>query len=465
MRDFVKQRNVFESRIQSDETVATNAVANTSASPTLYDEMKVMSELSALIYTVAYLLDTIGKGGYPMPAEQESSGWFSSWFQPEPVMKQLEKTELVLSPECTIDGGENPDCHITLQTKLPAIKIFEFIMANQEALSQDPEITGETEAEDEISPKSLIVLTAIENIKAHQDQSYLWRMDHHFGNTDLVYAVTVNRTLKRVTVAFRGSSNKNDWWQNVQVTLATLRTPDLLKQNLNFEEEIKVHGGFMRYLLDDDVAKLELSEEAMRMQRPGKYGRILVDLEECFNHEENGVKVHQGFQLYVTGHSLGGALSTFLAMKLSCSWIVQEKIKPAKPIINISVASPYVGNEGFVNATKRLEQEGWLRHVRVTNEGDVVPVAPPKHFLYNAVYEPYLHTGCNVHLMPGVNEHEIGFGKERSFYSQVFWDSSTRHTPADYWNRQNEDKEAFQKLSVEGLYEQQSTSAPPTEGA
>jgi hypothetical protein len=34
-----------------------------------------------------------------------------------------------------------------------------------------------------------------------------------------------------------------------------------------------------------------------------KYGKILMDLKDCYNFEnEDGTKVHDGFSLYVTGH-------------------------------------------------------------------------------------------------------------------------------------------------------------------
>jgi hypothetical protein len=38
-------------------------------------------------------------------------------------------------------------------------------------------------------------------------------------------------------------------------------------------------------------------------KEPRKYGKILKDLEDCYNFEnEDGTKVHDGFSLYVTGH-------------------------------------------------------------------------------------------------------------------------------------------------------------------
>jgi hypothetical protein len=50
--------------------------------------------------------------------------------------------------------------------------------------------------------------------------------------------------------------------------------------------------------------------------------------------------------------SLGGALSTLLAMKLASSHTLKDTINAPEPIINISVASPYVGGKAFYNSVK-----------------------------------------------------------------------------------------------------------------
>ena len=200
--------------------------------------------------------------------------------------------------------------------------------------------------------------------------------------------------------------------------------------------------------------------EEMQEQETGKYGQILRDLNELYNYkDEKGNQIHKDFHLYVTGHSLGGALSTLLAMKLASSWTLANVVKVRKPIINVSVASPYVGNQGFANAVKRLEQEGWLRHIRVSNQGDVVPVGPPKYFLYNkfeSVYnEPYVHTGCNVHLTGDATEPlDIGFDKIRTVASQFSFSSGERHKVIDYWKRKRDAKDKLAEMTIEGLYKE-----------
>ena len=493
MRDFVQQRSVFQHEVDTASAAPTNAtskkkneqeISTTLGERNLYEEMKAMCELSALVYTVAYLVDLIGKGGYPAvdesssspPLPSSSSSWWpSSWWKPKPPLKQLQKTDLILSEYCSDNDTPSKSCHTKLKRNLPASTILEFIDANQEALSSDSEITGNvpTSRKDElVHPRTRLVLSAMQSIQQNNPQdSSLWCFDHHFGDTSLVYAITVNKTLKRVTIVFRGSSTKNDWYQNIQIASATLPTPLVLLEDPDYpsdeKNEIRVHGGFREYLLDDDLISnnrtMTLDEmKSMNKERPGKYGQILEDLEEIYTYQDpkTGEFAHEGFHLYVSGHSLGGALSTLLAMKLACSWTVKNKIRQIpEPIINISVASPYVGNQSFADAVKFLERKNWLRHVRVTNQGDVVPVAPPKRFLYGAVYEPYIHTGVNVHLVPNDNyatgggkKHEIGFGLERTFASQFTFSSAERHNASDYWIRQEADRAFFEGLSIDQLY-------------
>jgi hypothetical protein len=44
-------------------------------------------------------------------------------------------------------------------------------------------------------------------------------------------------------------------------------------------------------------------DDNIESKEPKKYGKILKDLEDCYNFEnEDGTKVHDGFSLYVTGH-------------------------------------------------------------------------------------------------------------------------------------------------------------------
>ncbi len=74
--------------------------------------------------------------------------------------------------------------------------------------------------------------------------------------------------------------------------------------------------------------------------------------------------------MYVTGHSLGAALSTIAAFYLSCDPDIP------KPVSNVNFASPRVGNHVFLNASQFLERTSQLRLLRSVNENDTVTVAP-----------------------------------------------------------------------------------------
>jgi hypothetical protein len=197
-----------------------------------------------MVYTTSYLLVLIKKGGY-LPIEP-------SWWWPfsKTERKQLNKTELVMV-------GEN----IRPKTNIPVDQLLEFLNANTLALSKDPEIVGQKfldaqkaalskdpeivgkdeEGEDDLTTRAALVCTMMDRIK--DSNSFLWTIDNKFGDTDIVYYVTVNRDLKRVTVSFRGSVTGNDWRKNLQIFMTELKTPTLLAEQ-GFNETIKVHKGF-----------------------------------------------------------------------------------------------------------------------------------------------------------------------------------------------------------------------------
>ena len=102
---------------------------------------------------------------------------------------------------------------------------------------------------------------------------------------------------------------------------------------------------------------------------------------------------------------------------------------------------------------QRLEELNWLRHIRVSNENDLVPVIPPPRFAYGILYEKYMHTGINVHLIPGEGTHEIAYQNPKTFASQFSFSPGERHAVVDYWTRQNEDKGDFGKQTIENLYD------------
>lgn len=90
-------------------------------------------------------------------------------------------------------------------------------------------------------------------------------------------------------------------------------------------------------------------------------------------------------QLYITGHSLGAALSTLFTLDVALS-------RPNINASNINFASPRVGNSSFVEfyiqQAPQLNPE--TRTLRVQNTYDKVPCVPPEFTGYQHLPSAYL---------------------------------------------------------------------------
>ena len=163
-------------------------------------------------------------------------------------------------------------------------------------------------------------------------------------DTDLQVAITISEKNKRISIVFRGSESKSDWYYDLQI----------FKRKLH--DDVYVHKGFWNQLHINN-----------------NYEKIKTKVDELLSQEEN-----KDFEIFVTGHSLGAALSTLFGYEYS-------REIPQKVTV-VSFASPRVGNGSWRNAFDAQEN---LTHYRVSNNRDVVTAAPM--FLYK-------HVGINIHL-------------------------------------------------------------------
>lgn len=168
---------------------------------------------------------------------------------------------------------------------------------------------------------------------------------HSFFNiesTDLQVGITISEVNKRITVVFRGSESRSDWYYDLS----------LLKVKL--QDDVYVHSGFYNQL-----------------HKEGTYEKIKDEIVSLLEE-------HPDYKVFITGHSLGGALSTLFGYELSK--IITETITV------ISFASPRVGNSYF---RKHFDEQDNLNHYRISNEKDVVTAVP----MIN-----YQHVGINISL-------------------------------------------------------------------
>jgi predicted lipase len=164
--------------------------------------------------------------------------------------------------------------------------------------------------------------------------------------TDLQGCITINENDKCICVIFRGSTSLTDWYYDFQIETKCLNT------------NIMVHSGFYNQLHDTNI-----------------YNSMLLEIKKQ-------LETYPDFIVYVTGHSLGAALSTLFGYLLSQD--INNKI------IIVSFASPRIGNANF---KKSFDEKTNLEHYRITNNRDIVTGFP----IYN-----YTHVGNNIRLSENI---------------------------------------------------------------
>lgn len=167
------------------------------------------------------------------------------------------------------------------------------------------------------------------------------------GETEALVA----ETDKFVVVAFRGTTSKDDMRTNLQARFNVAKT--------QIEgRPIEVHSGFY-----------------------AAFRKVESQLRELL--ATSGTK-----PIYITGHSLGGALA------LVASAALGGKPEPGKPALGDRIAAVYtfgaprVGTHKFAEIVK-------APHYRIVNSGDIVPFVPPIWL------RRYVHTGIPVLLKKG----------------------------------------------------------------
>mmetsp|Transcript_2442 Transcript_2442/g.3484 ORF Transcript_2442/g.3484 Transcript_2442/m.3484 type:complete len:436 (+) Transcript_2442:154-1461(+) len=277
---------------------------------------------------------------------------------------------------------------------------------------------------------------AVEDADQSSDSLFLETFSSIDQATQCVYGVWKDTDKKRVVVVFRGSTDLStrDWQTNFSAQMAEMRTPKLLVDKLQgkLKDRVLVHRGFYNYIFNNKKADGDQ-----------RFDMILDDIKPF---------VEDGYKIYVTGHSLGGALSSLLAFKLAGSnksWI-------PKPISCISFASPFNGTAGFQKAFTQLEKMGLIRYLRITNDNDVVPTVPP--FSLGLRRRLMKHVGINLRLKDNSfslhhpNTNGLGNALRNSVVKPV-WSVMKYHLLPLHDERMDKQQKVLQDMYLHDLYE------------
>ncbi|KAK9087589.1 hypothetical protein Syun_029983 [Stephania yunnanensis] len=168
-------------------------------------------------------------------------------------------------------------------------------------------------------------------------------------STDTQVALWRDSSRRRLVVAFRGTEQAK--WKDLRTDLM------LVPAGLNPErvggdskEEVQVHSGFLS------------AYDSVR-------NRLMSLIKLSIGIVDDDFKVISKWHIYVTGHSLGGALATLLALELSSSLMARHG---AIFVTMYNFGSPRVGNKRFVEIYNKKVKDSW----RIVNHRDIIPTVP-----------------------------------------------------------------------------------------
>ncbi|XP_058094942.1 uncharacterized protein LOC131240623 isoform X3 [Magnolia sinica] len=197
-------------------------------------------------------------------------------------------------------------------------------------------------------------------------------------STDTQVAIWRDSLRKRLVVAFRGTEQSR--WKDLRTDLM-LAPAGLNPERIggDFNQEVQVHSGF-----------LSAYDSVMN--------RIMSLIKISIGFVDDGLETMPKWHVYVTGHSLGGALATLLALELSSSQMAKCG---AISVTMYNFGSPRVGNKRFAEVYNEKVKDSW----RIVNHRDIIPTVPRLMGYCHVAQPVYLAAGdLEDALMKGEKE-------------------------------------------------------------
>uniref|UniRef100_A0A6V2DLT7 Fungal lipase-type domain-containing protein n=2 Tax=Ditylum brightwellii TaxID=49249 RepID=A0A6V2DLT7_9STRA len=248
-------------------------------------------------------------------------------------------------------------------------------------------------------------------------------------DSEVVYGIGKNPDMKRITVVFRGSTTSADWEHNFKCSSEELEEGfmELLEgiPSVNAElasefKDVRLHTGFSKYLFKE----CGKNAEGVECEKP-KFHQIV-------DHVRRLLEENPDYELWFTGHSLGGALAVLAASAAALLDDIKTTVKL------VSFAAPQVGKENYVKIMDQFESSKALIHIRVTNCDDLVPQL-------NGVLG-YEHFGLHLNLFK--DRHTLSY--DQGGMSRTWpWNALNRHHMKTHLARLTLAKSDLEKYDID----------------
>lgn len=201
-------------------------------------------------------------------------------------------------------------------------------------------------------------------------------------STDTEVTLWRDSSRKRLVVAFRGTEQTK--WKDL-VTDLMLVPAGLNPERIggDFKEEVQVHSGFLS------------AYDSVRI-------RLISLVKKAIGYRDDDLDPSNQWHVYVTGHSLGGALATLLALELSSSQLAKHG---AIRVTMYNFGSPRVGNKRFAEVYNEKVKDSW----RVVNHRDIIPTVPRLMGYCHVAQPVYLAAGDPKNTVDNVELLEDGY--------------------------------------------------------
>ncbi|QLE41847.1 lipase family protein [Nostoc sp. C052] len=173
--------------------------------------------------------------------------------------------------------------------------------------------------------------------------------------------VASKKNSKDVFVVFRGTKTFAEWFKDVNIPL------------VSYNDGKNRDGSILQ--------KIQLIQSPVEIPKVGDFGRVTVGFRQIYINLRDAMinalqKCDPDSRIFVTGHSLGGALAT-----LAIPDIIKNTNFQPKDVILYTFASPRCGDREFAIKFR----ETGVRHWRIANTEDFVTMIP---FPTGNVFQP-----------------------------------------------------------------------------